>query len=771
MLRGTRGLLLLAIVLIVGAVAASYFTLKRTQAHQAPPRPRSLPTNTDAAAQSWVWRKDEATHGIVEVRARRFQRLNAPDVVEIEGVEVLIYKEGGQQYDDIRSARARFDESREQLYSEGEVEITMGLPASGPPSARPLQIRTSGVTYEAKSGKAYTDRPAAFSFEQGDGQCVGALYDPNIRVLTMRSQVELNWRGRDPSRPAMKIEAGELVYREQDAVVLLGPWSRLKRDTLTIEAGESRVELKEGAIDKVNAEKAHGTDRQPGRDLEYSANHLFLQMGPENAIQLIRAGTQARLVSTSDSARTTVTADRLDLDFELGSGESELRQATTFGHGVVEAVPAPRAGVEPAETRVLRSDNIVLKMRGGGKDIERVETHSPAHVEFLPNGPAQHHRTLEANPLEIDYGPGNIIRQFRGRNAATRTDPLPPKPNEKAKKGDAAAPSLTWSRELKADFDDKGQLTRLEQWDNFRYEEGERRARAQRAVLEQASDRITLEREARIWDASGATSGDRVVMDQKSGDVEAEGRVVSTRMPDQKGKSSAMLSNDQPLQAQADRMRTAERNRKVHYEGHAVAWQGANRIWGNAIDIDRAGRLLTATGNVRTQFLEQQRDQPAADGAKAAAGAKPAAERAPGVVTIDAAAMRYTEAERVAYYTGGVHLARPGMDVKSSELRAWLNDRNAETSLNHAFADGEVAIVRTQPDRTLNGQGAHAEYYTAAGKDQERILLTGADATLVDSARGVTKGRELTYYTNLDKLLVNGMAKDPVITRMRRRGR
>jgi lipopolysaccharide export system protein LptA len=452
------------------------------------------------------------------------------------------------------------------------------------------------------------------------------------------------------------------------------------------------------------------------------------------------------------------------MDFDTSAGPSELKQALTTGNTVLESVPVPRKDVLPAETRIVRSERLLLKMRNGGRELDTVETQSPGDLEFLPNRAGQRHRTLHADSMFVTYGAANIIQSFRATNAATRTDPEP-KPDRQetaqASKKSAAEPSFTWSKDLKAEFDPKtGQLARMEQWNDFRYQEGERRAVARRAILEEARNLITLDRAARIWDASGATSADRILLDQKTGDVIAEGNVVSTRMPDKKGKSSAMLTNDQPLEAKARKMRTTERNQKIHYEGDAVAWQGANRVWGDSIDIDRGGRRLVAQGRVRTQFMDQQKNKPEGE---ADGNAQPAA--APVFVLIDAASLVYTEADRLAHYTGGVHLVRPGMDVKAAEIRAFLNDSNADSSLDHAFADGKVEIVRKEPLRTLTGTGEHAEYYNA----DERIFLTGGEPVLVDSARGVTKGRELTYYANNDKLLVNGAVKDPVKTRVLRR--
>lgn len=769
MLRSTRGLLLLAIIVMLGAVASIYYRQKQSAAAHAPRTPKSLPVDTDASAVSWTYRKDQDTHGIVEVRARRMKQLNSPSLIEIEGVEVIIYKKEGKEFDQIRCDKARLNDNQGTLYSDGNVDITMGVPADEQPHGRLLQIHSSGVTYELKSGKAHTDRAANFEFQSGDGKSVGASYDPNSREIYMRSQVELHWRGRTPGAKPMKVEAGELIYKEKESYVLLRPWSRLTRETGVLEGGEAVVTLKEGAIQKVEAVKARGNNHQPGKDLQYSADHFLMTMNDDGEVDRIIGEPNARLVSVTDSARTTITARRVDMNFDTSSGSSELTQALTEGNTVLESAPVPRKDVLPAETRIVHSDRVQLKMRKGGRDLESVQTLTRGRLEFLPNRPGQRHRTLDCDTMFVTYGEDNIIHSFRATNAATRTDPEPDKDAPPAAKQPPGDPTLTWSKDLLAEFDPKtGQLARMDQWNDFRYQEGDRRARANKATLEQASNLITLDRNARIWDPSGATSADRILLDQKSGDITAEGNVISTRMPDQKGKSSSMLSNDQPLQAKAQKMKTTERNQKIRYEGRAEAWQAANRVWADTIDIDRDARRLVADKHVHTQFVDSKKsgDEDAkTDGAPKTDGAQKGSEKPPVFVNITAGNLVYTEADRLAHYTGGVHLVRPGMDVKGAQLRAFLNDADSDSSLDHAFADGAVEIVRAEPQRTVTGNGEHAEYYAK----EQKIFLTGGKPVLVDSVRGVTHGQELTYYANNDKLLVNGGEKDPVNTRVIRR--
>lgn len=752
MLRSTRGLLLLGIAVIIAVVGGSYYRQSRTLATQAPPTPKSLPLNTDATATDWVWNKDEGNRRVVQVRAKGFKQFNDPSRLDLDGVELKLFKDDGKSFDQIRSAKAQFDEANQTLYSDGAVEIKLDVPVEGQPHGRLMAIHTSGVTFESKTGKAWTERAATCTFDQGDGQAVGATYDPNTSELLMKSQVVLHWRGRAENSKPMTIEAGQLDYKQKESRVYLNQWARLTRDGGTLEGGDTLVILNDGAIQRVETKAAHGTDTQPNRKLDYSADELAMDFAPNGEVERIAAKTNARLQSVSNSGNIGIAADRVDLTFDAATGTSALQTALANGRAVVESEPAERPGVQTAERKRLTSESVLITMRKGGHDLDKVETQAQGHLEFIPTRAGQRHRTVDATRMSMIYAAGNQPQLFRAANAVTVTDPDP-------KAGSDAGPLRTSSAELTADFDPKtGQMAHMRQSGDFRYEQGTQHARARSATLDQATNLITLEGTARVWDPDGTASADRILLDQKKGEMTALGHVASSREPDPNGKSSAMLANDKPMEATADRMQTVDHNNRIHYDGHAVAWQGANRIWADDLDIDRGDRCLTAKGHVKTQFLEQQK--------KDANGVAQSAT-APGFIVIDAAALVYTEADRLAHYTGGTHLVRTGMDVKADEIRAFLNDADADSSLDHAFADGKAHILRKGPDRTMDGTGEHAEYYTA----DQRIVMRGGDPTLIDSLRGYTKGRELIYYADDDKLLVNGVEKQPVTSLLHHRQR
>lgn len=747
-MRGTRWLLIAAIGALLFVVAATYRIQKILLKKESPPKPAALAPNLEGTRGDFEWSQTAEGRPKVQVRASNLRQIKDTGVTELDSVELRLFRKGADEYDLIKSSKAEFRQSEGRLYAPGEVEITLRVPVEGTPARRLVSIRSSGVNFETKTGKAVTDRPTQFTFEHGDGRSRGASYDPALRELHLQNQVELDWKSPGAHAKRMKIESGELTYRETLSAIWLTQWARLTRDSTVIDAAGATIMLKDGVIKQVDAQKAHGRDHYPNRQLEYAADQLQALYSESGQVEKISGQTNARLFSRSEPTQTTMTADRVELDFAEQNDESVLAKALATGNGRIEAKPLDVSAPEAPETRVLQSAIMEMKMRPGGKEIDTVVTHAPGHVQFLPNRPSQRWRRLDGDRMWITYGPQNQIQSFRAANVTTETQPSA---EERATARTAPRPSSrTASKGLNAEFELKsGRLIRMEQWDGFTYQQGDRKARAAKATMDSDHDLITLQTGARMWDATGSTSADIIRMEQETGNFMAEGRVNSSRQPDRKKPSSEMLSGDEPLQAIAQRMTSANRNRLVHYEGQAVLWQGSDRIQADRIDIDRDNRRLTARGRVVTQFVEQC----------------PAAV----FTTVKASELVYTEQDRLANYTGGVVLDRPGLQVKSAELRAFLAESGKKSDsgsrLEKAYADGRVEIVQVAADRIRKGTGEHGEYYPA----EEKIILRGGEAQLADNKRGNTRGAELTYFAGDDRLLVTGAPTRPVVSRIRRK--
>ncbi len=753
-MRLSRWLILAAILAIVAFVGQTYIKRQQALARDKPAPPPPLETGIDGRATDWVYTQSDGEHPRVTVRAKSFRQVKAPSVMELNGVELQLFHKDGDQFDLVRSEKAQFDIAAKTLYSDGDVVITMGKPAgklvADEDGGRIVTIHTSGVRFASDTGTASTDRKAKFEFEKGHGSAEGVDYDPNSRALHLHSKVELQWKAAAPHGKPLSIEAGEAYYNEAESKVFLLPWSKLTRDSLHIEAGAAQVTLDHGVMKEALAQAAHGVEDDPGRKVEFAADSLWLRFGDGTKIEEIKGQQNGKLISTANAMRTTVTADIIDLEFEAGVEESTLKHALAMQKAVAEARPLPRPGELLPETRVLKSEVIHLNMRPGGREIATVETDGAGTVDFLPNQQGQPKRSLKGDRIWMTYGPENRIESFRSINAFTRTEkpgtPAPP-------------PMLTQSKELLATFDPKtSELLRLEQKTNFRYEEGTRRATADKATLEQVKDIITLEGSARATDPTGSAAADRLVMNQETGDFVADGRVATTRLPDQKPSSSALLSGAEVMQGRAQHMTSAENNQKLHYEGSAVVWQGANRVEADRIDIDRTKQIFEAHGKVVSQFADKAApDKTDMVKTKSTTGPIFTVVRAPDLV--------YTDTTRLAYYQGGAAMVRPGLSVVGQELKAYMNDRSAASSLDKAFADGAVKIVSSADKRTRTGTSDHAEYYTA----EQKVILNGGDPLLVDNLKGQTRGKQLTWWSNNDRLLVNGVENRPADTLIRKK--
>lgn len=820
-MRRLSVLLGLAAIVLTAIVGYTYSRRIKSGTGSAPtPPPAMAPSLEATGSGGWVYKRSNAVTHQPEVRAaaRAYSRIKEPSTSLVEDLKLRLYNKEGSSYTYVQSAKAVFDEASGVMNSDGDVAIIMNVPADKEPddkeaTAKLIRVQGSGVRYETKTGLATTEKPAKFQFADGNGEAVGLAYDPTKRELHLKSQVSLNWVGNatpDPDK-VMHIEAGDLLYKELEQKVYLSPWSKMKRGTTTIEAKDTLVTLQDGRLHQVDAEAGKGEEIQDERHVTFSADKLISFFNDDGAITSIVGENNARIATADPSAKTTVTSKRGELHFlvqtkqagDKVSSDSVLQSVQADGGAMVESVPQPRPNVLPAETRILRSEHLWMDMKPGGQELKDIQTSAKAQLEFKPNRPTQAHRTLDADRILINYGEENSIDNFHAWKASTRTDrPQQATAGEKvliaatqagdkkaddkdAKKTGPPAPAYTWSDELVAKFAPKtSQLTAIDQTGSFRYQEGERQARAKQAHLDQTANQITLTEAARVWDGSGSTAADSIFMNQQTGDMDATGHVASTRQPDKSEQSSGSLLDDsQPMQAKADKMVARDSNLKIRYEGHAVVWQGANRTAAAQIDIDRDAGTFHAAGNVVSELQDKKKENDSGapvDTAKAdkkdvksdgKSAAVSSANNVPMIyTTVHAPDLLYDDDKKLAHYTGGVKLVRDKMTVTSKELRAFFKEdqdkkNDDSSSLDHVFADGDVVVRDVRPDRTRTGTAPHAEFYA----DDNKLILNGGKAQMVDSVKGTTVGEELTYFNDDDEMLVKGEKKALAVTHMKKK--
>ena len=87
------------------------------------------------------------------------------------------------------------------------------------------------------------------------------------------------------------------------------------------------------------------------------------------------------------------------------------------------------------------------------------------------------------------------------------------------------------------------------------------------------------------------------------------------RQPDNKGEIGRCCRHDEIMQARAQKMVSAGRSpiRKSTTKAMPVAWQGANRVEADRLDIDRERHVMEAHGKVVSQFVDKDKDDKSRD--------------------------------------------------------------------------------------------------------------------------------------------------------------
>ena len=764
-MRGTRWLLLVAIAAIIFGVGVTYRKQKESNRENAPAAPEPMPDGLSSTFKDWSWTKKNQTTGCrIVVSAKGMNQVQDSSRSEISDVTLQMFHKVNPQdlecsgkFDLVRTAAGTFFDSENRLVSDGDVFITLG--ETDPPSSL-ISIKSSGVTLETESGKADTEKPTTFVFKNGQGSATGATYDPGTKDVVMKHDVIVDWEAATKHAKPMHIETPTLVYHEAAAEIDMTPTGHMTRDALVFDGENPILRLIADGdghkfIKEIDATHARGSDVTPGRKLAYSADRVWVFYNDDHLVERIVAEGNAALTSTAESSQTEtsqtdVNASRVEMFFEMrpkendaGHMESQLARVVCDGKAVVSSKPLPVPGKAPADSHVLSSEHIVMKMRPGGKDIETVSANPSGVLEFLPNVPTNRHRTLRGDDMLITYAPKNHIEGFHATNATTTTDPNAEELKRKR------PVSRTSSKDFSARFEpNSSELATMEQTGSFSYQEGDRKAHANKATFDRKQNVMTLDTGAGVSDATGSTSADHIRLDQNTDDFVADGNVTSSRLPDKDQKNnSSMLSGDAPLNAQARKMEYRASKHQTRYEGNARLWQGANRITAEVVEVDRDKHTLTADGNVVTEAWEQPKD----DAKKKSTAAVKTIVNAPHLV--------YTDKDRLAYYFGGVKLERPELHLKSKELHAWLNDSKAESQLEKAFADGGVEISGARKDNSYSGNSEHLEYYTK----NQTVILNGGNPQLRRSAGGketVMKEPELIYSLDDGNLKGHGLGSD-----------
>jgi lipopolysaccharide export system protein LptA len=759
-MKTLRILLLVAVTGTLAVVVSDYLGTRRAGSAGGVAEPDEIPRNLDSKASRWTWSQSSSNERKVEIHAATVEQIRDTTLLQLRGVELLIYRPDAKNYDRIVCDSARFD--GETLYSEEEVTVLLGLVDGDSAQTRkkPTQIRSTGVTFQSKTGVASTDRYTEYEFEGGVGHSVGSFYDSINRYFRMNSDAYVERQAATPGAPPLKIRAGELTYHEVGQRVDLKNGAALERGGQTLEAAEAYVQLEAGVIRRIMANDARGEERQSARVVHFETPRLTAWYSPQQVLEHIVG--EGASVMTSESAASAIRAEgnRIDLHYQAvaGSAESVLRETFVRQSATLEAKPGPRSTAKNGQIRQISSESLHLKMDAAGENMEFVETLARGRLEVSPVEADGSRDVLDADRITMFYAEGNRMQKLQ----ATGNVELNRQPRPADSKAPAKEPLRTYSGGLIGEFDPvSGDLLALRQWAKFRFEQGDRSGRAEEARFDLAANRIELKNRAEVWNPDSRTSGNELTLDQESGDFEARGAVASVYQEksgkEQSPAGGTQTQNDgelfvpsEPVYATAERMVSNQRSGVLEYYGKARLWQGADRVEAEQIRIERHQKTLDAQQNVVSVIADKDAAKPGETQQDAVVSTAPSPP-----VEVRADRMHYNEQTRQIDYEGRVALWRAGLHVTAKKLKAWLAPSGAEAGrLDKAVATGSVEIVETAPHGSpaRRGFGERAQFLPG----EDKVILNGDPARVVSARQDTTRGSELTYYIGDDRLLVLG---------------
>ena len=701
--------------------------------------PAPLPQNEEKQFTTLHFKKVEGDRTIFDLEASKSTDLRGQDISLLEDVKIKVFGKNGDRNDVIHTQSCRYAKTDGSIQCDGKVQFELQSAedlarTAANPAGKPdiIHIDTSGVTFERATGGAQTVQPVKFSFPNGSGDGVGAVYQSEQGQLRLIRDVHIQMQPapdatakKGTTLPAQVEMSGSSMEIDKvgHIVQLFGPATATSSGQqvtagqfMLLLDGEFRAQALVAAPGSLNQQpevKNHGAKG----DSTLRADKLTAHLSPQGWTSRILA--EGKVQGTSPSGNLEAESGEM----EMWPGLNQAKLLTLRGNVRVNG-----RDLKSGMTRSLTSNVVQLTFAGGKAGavnrVQHAETLERGVMEWLDAAAVS--SKLAADKLALDFSARGKPQLLNATGAVQSQREILGRPVE-------TASSATGVAQLSA----AGDWSQITLRGNVRLQEAERNAEAQQAVFARAAQTTVLTGQAMVRDAGSETHAPKITFFQSTGEIETEGPVRST---DFDSKSSTLQMSSVPANLSADHMRANSKTGRAVYTGHARLWQGASVLEADTIELLRPSRILNASGNVRAVF-------PQAPPPGASAGSAPVWHISSGLLT-------YWDAENRAHLEKDVFVQSADQKMRAPQLELFFTRTGADkqgsggtSQISRAVGTGGVVVEQ-------GGRRGTAErgLYTAA---EEKFVLTGGTPTLFDPVEGTTTGRELTFYRADDTIVVD----------------
>jgi lipopolysaccharide export system protein LptA len=788
--------------------------------------PQKLGVNITADASGFTLDHAMGGHSRYRIHASKAVQYKDSHAI-LHDVKIELYEDDGARIDHISGAEFDYDQKAGTAKANGPVEITLMRPSVKPavggeaqankPSAPKKQekreakkakpgpiataeeiaargeihVKTSGLSFDTKSGVATTAEHVDFSMVQGSGSSMGASYDSK-GFLVLDHAVELNTKR---GGATVEIHAQHAEFERQTHVCRMHAATADYRGGQAT-AGDAKVLFREDgsaerldAVNSFNLVTATGSHvASPSGWMEFDEQNQPTHGRMEGGVKM--DSTRA-IEDGAGQRRMRGTAPTADLDFtpqgelrhthlergvELASeqqsetGNGPLRVSRTWkspiadidfrdnGHGqaepktihgvqgVVVTGESQRGKAAPEPSRLAADD--VTGEFGANSALSAMT--GIGHASVDETNAAGTHQTSSGDHLEAHFA------QAGGKSVAA------------AGNGKTASLSGGAGQIQSAVLDGHVVLTQTPAAKPNTQPNAEPpaplRAWAGHAVYEGAGELLHLTESPRVEDGGLEMTADKIDVSHASGDAFAHGNVKATWFNGSSsvtGQPAAQASNssnhgDVALGSKGPAHVVAAEAQLSHaaggsgavatFRGHARLWQQANSVAAPVIVLDRQMQTLVATSAdpaepVKAVLLSAgglemgpSAGKQTASQASNEAAPQPAADKAktPSVIRVRGGDLKYSDAERKAVMRSGtlgpVVAETPTATSSSNEVDLLLLPPG-----NHAGKDGGQAQVDRMTASghvivTSEGRRGTGEQLVYTGENGDYVLTGTAAA-------------------------------------------
>jgi lipopolysaccharide export system protein LptA len=763
--------------------------------------PPSAPVDVERQSSHLTFSKGEGVRKIFTVEASKSTDFKGANASDLEGVKITIFGKDGARHDTMDTHTCRYTKDSGDMSCSGEVEIILmsadewNAAGGKPGSPGTMKIETRGVSFNRTSGEATTDQMVQFSFTNGSGQAIGAVYNSEEGALRLQRDVQLKLDQPAAVSAKKTVNANSAAQSKQDPVEVTGTRMDFSRNNGTIYlsgpaqakthterllAAAFLLELdgnfhakrliaqSRGQDQLAEFSAAKGTGKQ-----KLSAQEISATFAPQGWVTHAEATGRVSGESGNGAAHQTLQAQSASMEMVPGQNAAKSMVAKGGVDARTSTGTKGSPGGAAADTRKLTTEELRLTFLEKGLEkrlqnsgtkgtkLASAETAAAGRIEWNEAATASTRASqtvLEANRLGMVFdADGKASRlDAKGNVHTERSTAQTDKQTATAKNGFVQ-------------LQEQGGWSRMELREDVKLIEGTRAARADHAVFERSEQTATLTGHATARDATNLTSAQKLTFSQATGDVQGEGGVRSS---DLSARGGAIHLAPVAANVSADHLSGNSKSGRALYTGHARLWQGDSVLEAESIELLKNQRMMNAVGNVRAVF-------PQAPGTLAASKTNPAAAKPTVLWHAQSAKLTYWDQENRARLDQNVVVQSPdekitsaAMDLYFTRATAGANGGASASSaangsvslagaqqISHAVAAGGVTVQQGERRATAD----HGEYTAADGK----FVMSGGTPTIFDAASGTTTGRQLTFFLADATIIVDSENGSRTLTKHR----